>query len=1001
MQRRIGEADENFQASGDSGTTVGRSDRVQAMSMFDPARSYSVLLGAFLVDRDRRIVALEGRLENVLGVEAPSLYGQALSDLVHHDSHPAVEHLLCESGVDDTSADLVLLSHTGLQLHVKAHVARIESRGRRFFHFVIARGSSDDWDGDENVDLKARFHALAESSRDVIAVVGIDGMFKYANPALERVLGIDREVQDLIKVLDLVHPEDQVSAKDLFTRYGSVAGSHPPTTHRLRTASGGWRTLEVIATNHLHDPSVRGIVVNARDVTERNSLTRALLTLSRGNQVMIHARDEQSLLDEMCKAIVEYGGYRLAWVGFAEDDQNKTVRPMASFGRTKYLEGIFVSWDDNEFGRGTVGTAIRTARAQVREDMLDSEELAPWFERAKGMDLNSICTLPLSLDGKVIGTLSIYSDERGVFDSEAVELLQELANDLAFGIARIRDSISLAERENRYRTFASVAPIGIIEVSSGVVRFANARAAEICGKDMDEIVGKALFGENCVGENSGLESLSAKMAGGDQTLAESFRIERPDGEHRHVRLAAARLSENPESYLATIEDVTNEVKAQEALQHQAFHDSLTNLPNRALFLDRLGQELAASRRNGKKIAILFIDLDRLKIVNDGLGHEAGDAVLNEVARRLSSEIRTGETAARFSGDEFVVIVREISDYQNAVSVAERILRSLSDPIEYMGNELIMGASIGIVIPEENADPRTVVRDADTAMYKAKLSGGNRYALFDQDLHQRLLERLHMESQLRRAIENREFELHFQPKVDPSTDEPVGAEALIRWNHPEKGVVFPLDFIGVAEESGLIKVLGNWVIEEAMAQLAAWDADGGPRVQILSVNLSTLQLEDLSIVELVRDALEKNNIEPGRFAIEVTESVLMLNSPSTKRCLIELRQLGVLIGIDDFGTGYSSLAYLHTLPVAVLKVDKSFIERLGGEDDSTPIVRAIIEMSHALGLGVVAEGVGDARVRDRIATMGFELAQGYYWAEPMSPDEFATWWKHQERMTRAL
>ena len=451
-------------------------------------------------------------------------------------------------------------------------------------------------------------------------------------------------------------------------------------------------------------------------------------------------------------------------------------------------------------------------------------------------------------------------------------------------------------------------------------------------------------------------------------------------------------SGSPDSYIATIEDITAEVLTQEALVYQAFHDSLTGLPNRSLFLERLEQELARCKRGVNDIAVLFLDLDRLKIVNDGLGHEAGDAVLKEVSRRFTNTIRLGETAARFSGDEFVFIIRDVHSYHDATVVAERLLSTLKTPVSYMGNELILSGSIGIVLPEGNSDPRAIIRDADTAMYKAKATGGGYYELFDEELHLRSLERLNLESQLRQAVAAGEFELYYQPKVDPQSLAPVGAEALIRWHHPGRGLVLPSEFVAVAEESGLIREIGTWVIEKAIAQLSVWDAmENGPELKILSVNMSTLQLEDLGLVEIVKDLVQSYSIASGRFAIELTESALMRNSESKSRCLRELEKLGVLIGIDDFGTGYSSLSYLHTLPVAVVKVDRTFIERLGSFDDSTPIVKAIIDMSHALGMGVVAEGVSSEHLQQQIATMGFELAQGYHYAPPMPVFQFEKWW----------
>ena len=314
----------------------------------------------------------------------------------------------------------------------------------------------------------------------------------------------------------------------------------------------------------------------------------------------------------------------------------------------------------------------------------------------------------------------------------------------------------------------------------------------------------------------------------------------------------------------------------------------------------------------------------------------------------------------------------------------------------------MTGSIGIVIPGPRADPETVLRDADTAMYQAKKSGRNTYALFDQELHRRSVFRLTMETELRQALASDQFEVRYQPRVDPVTERPLGAEAVIRWHHPRLGLVSPLDFIPVAEETGLIIPIGRWVFDKALAQLATWDGEpDGPRLEALAVNLSARQLDDPETVEMVRQAVRSHGIAPSRVTVEITESAVMADSASTRRSLESFKELGLRVAIDDFGTGYSSLAYLHTLPVTTLKVDRSFTQRLGTADDSLPIVKAIVEMSRVLGLRVVVEGVSDAQRRALVAELGVDAAQGFYWAPPMVATEFAEWWQRAERQARVL
>lgn len=994
----------NFDSAVSSNVDTTPSKHDELASIYHPGdvdRPYQRIVqsmtdGAMIVTSDAVVVFLNPKMASMLGMDPGALVGKSVLSVVAESSKKVLQQMLRLDGPSPSYSDVILLSNDGGEVSTCATSSKLEQDGETVVCILFSFASSSNKYAKQLEIMEQRFHTLAESSSDIIAIVDGNARLKYANPAFESVLGISPNGQVQLDLFDLIHPEDLSDARVLFAHYLSKAGVHRANTFRVLNNDGRCRCLEVITTNCLEDPTIRGLVMNARDVTDRINLTRALLTFSKGNQVLTHASSEAELLENMCKTFVEVGEYSLAWVGYSEDDEDRNLSVMASAGISGYLEGIRITWDESEFGLGPVGKAVRTGVAQVVNDIGSSVSFSVWKENAAEFGFAANCSLPLKIEGKVVGVLSIYASENGVFDTETVGLLQELADDLAYGIARIRDSNSLKESEKRFRTLSSVAPIGILEVSSGIVRFVNEQAAEIYGTDVESILGQPWVDAPRADDISSAALPSNRLISSREPITIGYKILRPDGEHRHVRMSAVFTTPgNDDHYIATIEDVTVEVQAQEALLHQAFHDSLTGLSNRSLFIDRLEQELGRCRRDGTKIAVLFLDLDRLKIVNDGLGHDAGDALLVEIGRRFLATVRAGETVSRFSGDEFLFMIRDIENYQQAVSFAQRILKTLKAPVEYQGNELIVTGSIGIVIPDVNSESNIVLRDADTAMYKAKLAGGNRFELFDHDLHLRLVTKLGLEGELRRAIERKEFELYYQPKVDPITARPIGAEALIRWNHPTRGRVAPADFIEAAEECGLIRPMGKWVLEEGVNQLYSWDnQEGGPCLEVLSVNVSATQLEDVSFSQVARRAIERCPNVVGRFAIEITESTLMVSGPSTRRSLVALENLGVLVGIDDFGTGYSSLSSLHALPVSVIKVDKSFIERLGSTDDSVPIVRAIVEMGHALGLKVVAEGVNDALLGEKIKSMNFDLAQGYLWAPPMPANEFAKWWTKQ-------
>ncbi|MGD0882314.1 MAG: EAL domain-containing protein [Acidimicrobiales bacterium] len=847
------------------------------------------------------------------------------------------------------------------------------------------------------------FQAIVSAASDVVIVINNKAELLFANPAAERMLGLSAQEQLGRNVLDLVHPDDRGAVTKALERDITQPGTHPPGTYRFRAGSGEWRHLEITATNCLDDPAVGGVVIDARDVTDEINLRRALLTIGRVNQDLVRSPDEVSLLVAICRTIVDAGGYRFAWVGYADHDEQFTVRPVASSGHGDELKAISVSWADNEYGQGPIGLAIRTGRVQMESDL--RRTLASPEIRAAAMrfNLQTSCVLPLLVNGEVIGALSIYATEPRAFGPAEVALFSELGDALSFGIGRLRDAEALAASEERFRLLAAAAPIGILESPvMGVVDYANARMAEISGRDTRTFFGNGWIDAIHPEDRPAFLEFLERTAPLSKRETTELRFQRPDGAVRHVRVSMAPKSDSHDIGAVTIvEDITEAVGAQEQLTHLALYDSLTGLPNRALFLDRLNQELAGRRGNGSQIAVMFLDLDHFKVVNDSLGHQAGDTVLREVGARLMNGVRSGETTARFGGDEFLFLVRAVDTSEHAAMVARRLLAGLEMPIRCGDQDITVTGSIGIVLPGPDADAESILRDGDTAMYQAKRAGRNTYALFDEDLHHRSVERLAVETGLRQAIDRGEFELYYQPVVELRTGRPISAEALIRWHHPTRGMVAPLEFIPVAEDAGLIKPIGDWVFEQAMSQMASWDAqEGGPHLQSLAVNLSARQLADPETPRMVQDILDRCGIAPIRVLLEVTETVAMDESPLTRDSLTALKELGFQVAIDDFGTGYSSLAYLHTLPVTTIKVDQSFVARIG-DDGPEPVVRAIIEMSHAMDLTVIAEGVENELQRAVLSDMACDLVQGFYYGKPMPAADFVTWWGEEEAALRRI
>jgi len=439
----------------------------------------------------------------------------------------------------------------------------------------------------------------------------------------------------------------------------------------------------------------------------------------------------------------------------------------------------------------------------------------------------------------------------------------------------------------------------------------------------------------------------------------------------------------------------------EELKQRAFLDSLTGLPNRLLFEDRLMHALQRSgraeeriaERNAEKIAVLFVDLDGFKPVNDSLGHAAGDEVLKEAAMRLRVAARDSDTVARIGGDEFVLLMEDVASLADCVTLARRLVEVLVRPFEIAGRQVQISGSVGIVVYPDHGHKDKLVAHADAAMYAAKRAGGNTYALFESHMDAGALDQLSLQNDLRHAIEFDQLQLHYQPKVDGRLGQIRGVEALLRWNHPERGSVSPGVFIPIAERFGLINSVGNWVIDEACRQMQAW-ADDGVRMRV-AINLSVHQLREDDLVERIEKALSRHHVDPSQLLCEITESVAMEDIKGTQRAFDGLARIGVFLSIDDFGTGYSSLSYLRQLPARQLKIDRSFVSDIEASNDARAIVSAVIHLAHALGLGVVAEGVETEGQRDILLRLGCDELQGFFFARPMPADTLLAWREGQK------
>ncbi len=486
------------------------------------------------------------------------------------------------------------------------------------------------------------------------------------------------------------------------------------------------------------------------------------------------------------------------------------------------------------------------------------------------------------------------------------------------------------------------------------------------------------------------ERIRARMDVLDQDDFElEFRVCPPGVEMRHVVMRVFLVRDGADHHVRRAgvwQDVTERKRQEARIEHLAYHDSLTGLPNRTMLMDRLAQALSHAQRAQQQVAVLFIDLDRFKIVNDSLGHHVGDQLLQEVARRLRSAVRDDDTVARVGGDEFQLVLGNVAGLADTARVAEKLMHVLGAPFVLEGQELHVTASLGVsLFPRDGASGELLLKYADTALYEAKGEGRNAYRFFSPEMNEQAHGRLRMENDLRRAVERRELELHYQPQLDLASGEVSAVEALVRWNHPLRGLIPPNAFIPMAEETGLVLSIGEWVLNEACRQVATWQREGIalPRV---AVNISARQLQRPGLDGAVRHALTASGLAPCALELEITESSVMLDPQHAQSVLQSLRDLGVQLSIDDFGTGYSSLAYLKRLPLDRLKIDRSFIHGFPADGDDAAIVETIIVMTHKLGLRVIAEGVETLEQRLQLVRQGCDEMQGFLLARPAPAHE---------------
>jgi diguanylate cyclase (GGDEF)-like protein/PAS domain S-box-containing protein len=794
--------------------------------------------------------------------------------------------------------------------------------------------------------------AIVEASSDAIMRESVDGIIESWNAGAEALYGYTAD-EMIGRHAGVLFPEDRIIELEDNLRHIADNRSIPHTVTVRRRKDGS--CVDVAVTwSPVQDATgvVVGAAVIAHEVTD-----------------LVEARDAVARSEERFRSLVQHA----ADVALVFDAESMIVYASPAVERFGYVP------------EDLVGTPSRQLvhpddAAQLRQTVIDAvvstgSSSIEWRFRTAG--------------GEYRWTEAVITDMR---DVPAV----------AGFVANIRDitdrkqaEAERIEAEERFRQGFERSAFGlaILDLRYSCTS-ANSALSELLGCPVEDLLGRRPLellhpAETAVAQE-GAERLL--LRDGPTFYKREHRMVRADGSIVWVLVdmtVVRDAHDEPSYYFVQIRDITDRKGAEEALEHQALHDDLTRLPNRLLLVDRLTHSLARAERPGNNLAVLFLDLDRFKLVNDGLGHAVGDQLLVEVAQRLQRTVRGSDTVARFGGDEFVILREDVKDAGEAVQFAERVAAILHEPIALSDRELYATASIGIAIGGEGASAEQLLRDADAAMYRAKDLGRARIELFSHELQQRVAARLDLEIALRQAIEHDELRLLYQPIVRLADGRVVGAEALLRWHREGHGVVLPGAFIPVAEETGLIVPIGTWALEHALTELRALtrDHDAADR-PLLAVNLSALQLRLPASIAMVRDAIDASGVDPSMLSLEITESALMDDIDTSARAMHALRELGVRLAVDDFGTGYSSLAYLKQLPIDSLKIDRSFIAGLPSDPHDRSITEAIVTLGSSLGLTIVAEGVETVEQWIALDELGCTAGQGFLWSPPVPPASLA-------------
>jgi len=863
-------------------------------------------------------------------------------------------------------------------------------------------------------ESERRFRTLVEHAPDAIVVYDADlGRFVDANTRAEDLFGCSR-AELLRQGPEAFYPAGQFPGSTVAEAIRpaivrALAGEPVLIERVIRNARG--RDL-VCEARLVKLPSGGRNLIRASyiDITERKAaeakiqrLTQLYATLSQCNQAIVRCVSEEELFPQICRDAVRFGGIKMAWIGRL-DAAGQRVLPVAAHGEgMEYLQDIRILLSaDDPAARGPVASAIRENRPSWCQDFLHDPRTAPWHERGAHYGWAAMAALPLCRNGVPIGAFALYSAEPNTFDEDVRDLLTEMATDISFALDSFAHEAERKRAEAQLRLTAKVFEqgregIAITDAERNILSI-NKAFTEITGYSEAEVLGRNPRLLSSGRQDADFFRAMWQAIDSQGSWAGEIWNRRKDGSVYPEWLSISRVVDADGAtshYIGIFSDITQHKAADEHIHWLAHFDTLTGLPNRALLADRSKHALSLAQRSGESLALMFLDLDHFKNINDSLGHRIGDALLIEVAKRLRTLVRAQDTVARPGGDEFILILPE-TDAGGAAHLAEKLIEAAVQPYQVEQYELTVSASIGIAIyPDDGTDIDALLKCADTAMYSAKRAGRNNFHFYTGEMQSRAARLMQLENALRRARKDGQLQLFYQAQGSMQDGRVVGAEALLRWQHPELGMISPAEFIPLAEDSGQILEIGEWVLKTAVRQCKDW-IDSGLGAITVAVNLSAVQFRHPRLSDLVMEIVAEAGLPPQHLELELTEGATMSDPIEAIAVMDRLHQHGIRVSIDDFGTGYSSLSYLKRFKVYKLKIDQSFVRDIAVDPDDKAIVGAIISLAGSLGLKTIAEGVETEEQLAFLRAQGCDEIQGYHYCHPLPAAEFEAFVRGQRR-----